>query len=356
MNHALRRAHVAAAVADLGVDALLVSRPTNIRYLTGFRGTAGFLLAGERPLLWVDFRYAEQARNQAPDVEVGVASALPRLWPELVQRLASMPLRLGYEATHLTAAQYLELASQPGVELVPTRGVVERLRSIKDADEMAALRRAIEVADSVMAAVVGELGPGVTENRVAGLVELTQRGLGAERSAAEVIVASGPRTSLPHGLAGPRVIEAGEPVMLDISPVVEGYRSDLTRTVHLGPAPSDFRRVYELVREAQGLALDGIRAGITGREADALARSFLEGRGHGEHFRHSLGHSIGLDTHETPLLSPYDQTVLEPGMVLSVEPGIYLEGRWGVRIEDVVVVGETGCEVLSRAPKELLEL
>lgn len=356
MNHALRRTRLSALLAELGVDALLVSRLTNIRYLAGFRGTGGFLLAGERPLLWVDFRYAEQARQQAPDLEVGVASAPPRLWPELVERLASQRIRLGYEAGHLTAGQYLELQALDGLELVPTRNLVEGLRSIKDADEVDALQRAIDVADRVMELAIGKLAPGLSENRVAGEIELAQRSLGAERSAVDLIVASGPRTSLPHGVAGNRVLEAGEPVMLDISPVVAGYRSDLTRTVHLGRAPEEFRAVYEAVREAQRIALDGIRAGITGRAADALARTFLESRGHGEHFRHSLGHSFGLDTHESPLLSPHDLTVLEPGMVVSVEPGVYLPGRWGVRIEDVVVIREGGCEVLSRAPKELIEL
>lgn len=356
MNHALRRARLSELLAGLDVDALLVSRLTNVRYLTGFRGTGGFLLAGGRPLLWVDFRYAEQARQQAPDLEVGVASAPPRLWPELLERLASRSIRLGYEAGHLTAGQYLELAALPGVDLVPTRGLVEGLRSIKDGDELDALRQAVDVADKVMETAIGKLEAGLTENRMAGEIELAQRSLGSERSAVDVIVASGPRTSLPHGVAGSRVIQAGEPVMMDIAPVVQGYRSDLTRTVHLGRADDGFRSLYELVLEAQHIALDGIRAGITGRDADALARSFLERHGHGEHFRHSLGHSFGLDTHETPLLSPHDLTVLEPGMVVTVEPGVYLSGRWGVRIEDVVVIRDGGCEILSRAPKDLIEL
>jgi Xaa-Pro aminopeptidase len=351
-----RRQRVVKRLGEAGLDALLVSRLTNIRYLTGFRGSAAYLLLSAQPTLWIDFRYAENARRQVPDLEHRVASSPPRLWPELLQHLGKENICLGFEAGHLTAGQYFELAEAAREKLEPTKGLIEALRAIKDRDEIALLRRAIKVADDVMPLAWAKLEAGLSEMRIAGEIELAQRERAVERSSAELIVASGERTALPHGVASPRLLRDGEPVMIDLSPVVDGYRADLTRTVHLGAASNDFREIYELVLKAQETALSGIRAGITGREADFLARHVIEDAGYGDRFQHSLGHSIGLDTHEPPLLSPHDLTVLETGMVVSVEPGVYFPERFGVRIEDVVLVQDRGCEILSRCPKGLLEL
>lgn len=358
MNYKQRRKTIQGQLPGIGVDALLVTRLTNIRYLTGFTGTTAFLVMGDEPVLAVDFRYAEQVAREVADVEVVTVATSRELWPAVKRLLSERSFRsIGVEAESLGLHQYLDLTSTDGTcEWVPTNGVVERLRRNKDADEIAAIREAIRITDETMVEILQILEPGLTEHRVAGEIERLQRAKGGERSASEIIVASGLRSAMPHGIASERVIQANEPVMFDLGTVVDGYLADLTRTVHLGPAPDAFRRIYAVVLEAQSLAEAAIKPGMTGREADAVARDVIAEAGFGEHFGHSLGHSIGLDNHETPILSQYDETVLEPGMVFTVEPGIYLPEIGGVRIENVVVVTETGRDVLTQDPKELIEL
>jgi Xaa-Pro aminopeptidase len=358
VNHANRRSRVHDELRALDLDALLVTRLTNIRYLTGFSGTTAFLLLAPDPLLVVDFRYADQVADEVSGVETRTVQSSRELWPEIKRLLAgSGKRRIGLESEQLTLHQYLDLTGADGaVEWVPTVGLVERLRRRKDPDEIDAIREAIRVTDEAMDELLGVLEPGMTEHRVAGEIERLQRSKGGERSASEIIVASGPRSALPHGIATDRVIGRGEPVMFDLGTVVRGYLADLTRTIHIGPAPAEFRRIYDVVLAAQSSAEAAVRPGITGREADAVARDIIAEAGFGDRFGHSLGHSIGLDNHETPLLSPFDETVLEPGMVYTVEPGVYVPGLGGVRIENVVVVIESGCEVLTRNPKELIEL
>ena len=356
MNHARRRDVVREQLDALGVDALLVTRMTNVRYLTGFSGTTAFLILAEEPAIVVDFRYAEQAGREV-DVAIHRVQSSREVWPATLALLSQLaPTRLGVEAATLTLAQHLDLGARTGLEPVPTNGLVERVRSIKDADEIEAIREAVLLSDAAYADVLGIVQAGMTEHRVAGEVERLQRAKGGERSASEIIAASGLRTSLPHGIATDRVLGANEPLMLDMGTVVRGYLADLTRTVHLGPAPPQFREIYAVVLEAQRRALDGIRPGMTGIEVDALSRDVITAAGYGERFGHSLGHGIGLDVHETPLFSPHDPTPAEAGMVMTVEPGIYVPGVGGVRIEDVVVVREDGCELLTTAPKELIEL
>lgn len=358
MNYKQRRSTIQDQLGEVGVDALLVTRLTNIRYLTGFTGTTAFLVMGEEPVLAVDFRYAEQVAWQVPDVELVTVATNRELWPAVKRLLAERGFRrVGVEAESLGLHQYLDLTSTGGTrEWVPTNGVVERLRRNKDADEISAIREAIRITDETMAEILRILEPGLTEHRVAGEIERLQRAKGGERSASEIIVASGLRSAMPHGIASERVLQADEPVMFDLGTVVDGYLADLTRTVHLGTAPDAFRRIYDVVLEAQSLAEAAIEPGMTGREVDAIARDVIVEAGFGDRFGHSLGHSIGLDNHETPLLSQHDETVLSAGMVFTVEPGIYLPEIGGVRIENVVVVTETGCEVLTQNPKELIEL
>jgi Xaa-Pro aminopeptidase len=239
---------------------------------------------------------------------------------------------------------------------VRTDDLVEAERVVKDAEEIALLRQAAKVADEVLSEALALVRPGMTENELAGEIERLQRRHGAERSAAPLIVASGERSSLPHGAASHRVIGAGEPVLFDLSPVIGGYRADLSRTVHLGPAGPELRRAHRVVLEAQARATAALRPGLRTREADAVARDHIDRNGFGACFNHSLGHGIGLDQHEAPLLSPHDGAVLEAGMVVTIEPGIYLPGLGGVRLEDAAVITDHGCEVITGSDRALREL
>lgn len=357
MNYQRRRGRLLDSLPSLTVDALLVTRLTNIRYLTGFTGTTAFLLLGEEPIIAVDFRYRDQVKREVAGIEVLEVASARELWPAVLRLLDERGHpRLGIEASTLTTANYLELLSSNGREIVPTQSVVERLRYQKDAEEIDAIRRAIAITDEAMNGVLELIRPGMTEHEVAGEIERLQRTMGGERSASEIIVASGPRSAMPHGIASERIIGQDEPVMFDLGTVVDGYLADLTRTIHIGPASKEFRRIYQVVLDAQARAEEGIKPGMRASDADALARDHIVASGYGNYFGHSLGHSIGLDNHETPALSPFDDTTLEPGMVVTVEPGIYLPGREGVRTEDVVVITEDGCEVLTGAAKALVEL
>jgi Xaa-Pro aminopeptidase len=356
VNYDIRRQRVRDELDSLALDALIVTRMTNIRYLTGFTGTTAFLVLADEPTIAVDFRYRDQVAREV-EISVHQVESSRELWPATVRLLRSQGFRrVGVEAATLTLAQHLDLTAEAGVEWVPTQQLVERIRYRKEPEEIEAIREAVRLTDEAFDDVLGIIEPGMSEHRLAGEIERLQRAKGGERSASEIIVASGDRTSLPHGIATARVLGAGEPLMLDLGTVVRGYLGDLTRTVHLGSTSDEFRHIYQVVLDAQTRAEEGIRPGMSGREADALARDHISSAGYGEYFGHSLGHAIGLDNHETPLFSPHESTLIETGMVMTVEPGVYVPGVGGVRIEDVVVVRDDGCEVLTGAAKELIEL
>lgn len=356
MEHLTRRRHALAEARRRGADCLLVTRMTHIRYLTGFTGSAGVLVLADDPLLVVDFRYDTQAREQVEALAVDGTSPPPGLWDRLLEVLRDRaPLAIGVDLRNLTAQQYLDLTAF-GVQLIPADGVVEGLRAVKDPLEQEALAAAADLAEELVRRLHGWIRPGVSENDVAGEIERAQRQLGAERSAAPMIVSSGERTALPHGVATTRTMSMGEPVMFDLSPVVRGYRADLTRTVFLGTPPPEFLRIYHSVREAHDRSLAAVRAGIRCAELDALAREVLRRHDYERYFNHSLGHGIGLDQHEPPLLSPRDSSVLEAGMVVTIEPGVYIPGYGGVRIENAVVVTAEGCTPLSGPGCDLVTL
>lgn len=357
MDHAARRERALEAIDAAGLDALLVTRMTNIRYLTGFSGSTGLLVLGAEPAMVIDFRYRSQVQREVEGLPLRIVDSVFELWPELERALlVGAHRRIGFDGDHLNATRYLQLTAHDGADWRQAAGLVERLRARKDADEIAALRTAMAITDGAWDDALRIFEPGATELHCSGEIELFQRDRGAEKSASDILVSSGPRTALPHGAPTGRVLAAGEPVMADLGAVSDGYLGDLTRTVHLGGAPEDFRELYAIVLEAQQRSLDALAPGKLGREVDAVARGVIADAGHGERFGHSLGHAIGLDNHEAPLLSPYSDTVLEPGMVTTVEPGIYIPGRGGVRIEDTVVITETGYENLTSSPKELIEL
>ncbi len=345
-----------ALLAQHQLDAILIHKPENRTYLTGFTGSAGVALVTERDaLLLVDFRYVEQAAAEAPEWEV--VKVAPQATDTVVEIVRRGELRrIGFESDGLTYKQYGELAKalQPS-ELVPVDGL-DRLRWVKDTEELARIRKAAAIADAAFAHVRSLLRPGIRERDVALELEFFMRRHGADKEAFETIVASGVRSSLPHGRASDKVLASGEFVTLDFGAVVRGYHSDCTRTVVLGEASSRQREIYELVLTAQQRALAGLRPGLNTRDADALARQVITDAGYGDQFGHGLGHGVGLAIHEGPALSPREDATLEAGMVVTVEPGVYLPGWGGVRIEDLAVITPGGCEILTTAPKHLMEL
>jgi len=339
-------------VAASNIDALLILKTENRRYATGFTGSAGLaLVTRTEELLAVDFRYEEQAAAEAPGCTLlrGGRDPLGALAAALAGRGIS---RIGFEAEFVPYAQVARLREKLGpAELVPLSDV-DRLRWVKDPAEVAAISRAVEIADAAYERVLGVLRPGLSERDAAVELETFMRRGGADRVAFDSVLASGPRSALPHGRPTDRIIGPGDLVTLDFGAMWGGYCSDCTRTVVLGSADEQQRRVYGVVLDAQRWALEMIRAGVPCRDVDARARAVIADAGYGAAFGHSLGHGVGLEVHEGPRLAPQEEAVLEPGMVLTVEPGIYLPGWGGVRIEDTVVVTEDGCRVLTRAPKE----
>jgi Xaa-Pro aminopeptidase len=337
-----------------GLEALLVLRPENRRYLSGFTGSTAYLLiTQEEALLLTDFRYLGQAAAEAPHFRVvEFKQPLDGVREELTKQNVR---QLGFEKDFVTYDQHQGfVAAFAGVELVPVAGLVEGLRAVKDESELVILRQAAKIADDAFAHITGFLRPGLTELEVALELEMFMRKAGAASSSFDIIVASGVRSSLPHGRASEKVLQTGDFVKMDFGAYYQGYCSDLTRTVVLGQPSDKQREIYETVLEAQLHAVANIRPGITGIEADRLARDIIEAKGYGPYFGHSLGHGLGLAVHESPSLSFRGDTVLQAGNVVTVEPGIYIPDFGGVRIEDDIVLTATGNEVLTHAPKELL--
>ncbi|MGQ9457392.1 MAG: M24 family metallopeptidase [Anaerolineae bacterium] len=350
-----RLQRVRTRLSEEGLDWLLVSHPENRRYLSGFTGSFGYLLISqEEALLATDFRYFQQVQEQAPaytlaKVQGGTVESLA----SILQQHVAEGARLGFEAEHLTVALYEKLRGDVGsVQWVPTQGLVERLRAVKDPEEVAAIRRAVALADDVLEDVLPTLRPGVTEREVAWRLESAMRERGAEKVSFDLIVASGPNSAKPHAVTTDRPLGRGEPIVMDMGCVVDGYCSDLTRTVILGEPDGRFRDLYDLVLQAQRAAEEGIRPGMSGREADALAREILDAAGYKEEFGHSLGHGVGLEIHELPRLSALAEEPLQEGMVFTVEPGVYIPGWGGIRIEDVAVLRADGVEVLTACTKD----
>ncbi len=342
------------AMAAEELDAILITQPENRRYLSGFTGSAGVLLISQdQAILATDFRYYEQVERQAPGFHLAkIKDKFESLLPELVHELGAK--RVGFESAHLTVDRYQEWQKiAEDFELVPTKGLVEEIRTVKDEDELDKIRRAIALTDEAFAHIVSFIEPGMTEKEVAWEIEVFMRTHGAEKLAFDLIVGSGPNGAMPHATISERVIRAGEPIVMDMGAMVEGYNSDLTRTICLGRPDGRFREIYNIVLEAQQAAERDIRPGMTGKEADEIARQVIEGAGYGDNYGHGLGHGVGLAVHEKPRLGRLSEDVLKPGMVFTIEPGIYLPGWGGVRIEDIVVMREDGVEVLTQAGKEL---
>lgn len=333
-------------------DALLVSSPANVRYLSDFSAPADgkVLVTADEALLITDARYTLQA-EQETDLEVVTA----RPWqPDVVRRVGRGTLLV--EADHLTLDLYAELSGALARTPKASSGLFRRYRAIKRPDEITRLREAARVTDAAFEHIQGSLAPGVREIEIALELERFMRTSGSEERGFDIIVASGPRGALPHGVASTRRLEEGDLVTLDFGARVGGYHADMTRTVALGTVDDRQRNLYGAVLEAQQLALEAVAPGVDGRELDRLARDSLAGHGLDDHFSHSLGHGVGLDIHEAPALTFRHSERLAPGMVVTIEPGVYLPGEGGVRIEDLVLVTETGHDLLSHSPKAFLQL
>lgn len=341
-------------ITEHDIDGMLITDPLNRRYLSGFAGTAGWLLVtAERAMLAVDFRYYERAAQDAPDWEQVQVSG--RYEDALVDMVADAGVgRLGVEGDHVTVSLLGKVKEKlPEVTLVPLDKVVMPLREVKDAGEIEALRAAVTCADKAYAHLCKVIQPGMTEAQVSWELESHMRQHGASATSFAFIVASGANSAMPHASTGDRVIREGEPIVMDFGAVVDGYCSDITRSCCLGSADDRYREIWQLVLEAQLAAEKQIQPGMTGKEADAIARDIFTEAGFADQFGHGLGHGVGLEIHEAPRLSRLaDDATLEPGMVFTVEPGLYLPGWGGVRIEDIVVMRDDGVEVLTQAPKE----
>lgn len=340
-------------MATLELPAVIISQPLNRYYLSGFSGSAGTLfVTAHQAVLLTDSRYTERAAAEAPGFEIiklepDVATALPGLFAQ-----AGVD-RAGFESAHLTCAEYKTWAEKLGeAALVPTQGLVESIRAVKEEDELALIRKAVAIADAAYTHLKQTIRPGMTEKQIAWDLEVWMRTHGADGIAFDIIVASGPNGAMPHALASDREIGVGEPIVVDMGARVRGYHSDLTRTLYLGNGDGTFRQVYDIVLRAQQAAKARLAPGALGLEVDAAARGIITEAGYGEHFGHSLGHGVGLAVHEMPGLNPRLQDTLAPGHVVTVEPGIYLTGWGGVRIEDMALITEDGAEILTQADKD----
>lgn len=335
------------------LDALFVTSGYNRRYMTGFTGTAGVaIISNDDAVFITDFRYMEQAADQIKDFRI--VQHEKTIIEEVAQQVEQMKVqRLGFEKEDLTFGMYELYKSKVTAELIPTAGLVEKLRIIKTPEELEVLKQAAKIADDAFTHICGFIKAGMTELEVANELEFFMRKQGATSSSFDTIVASGIRGALPHGVATDKKIETGELVTLDYGALYNGYISDITRTVAVGEPSEKMREIYEITLTAQKLAVEGIKPGMTGIQADAIARDYIASKGYGDAFGHSTGHGIGLEVHEAPGLSFRSETVLEPNMTVTAEPGIYLPGIGGVRIEDDLVITENGCERLTHCTKEL---
>jgi Xaa-Pro aminopeptidase len=351
-----RAERLLALLPDAGVDVMLVTDLVNVRYLTGYTGTNGLALLSQDARTFItDFRYVEQAAVEV-DPSFERLRAPQELLDAIAEQLPDGPIRLGFEAAHMSVQTHRRVRDMldERIDLVATSGLVERLRAVKDPAEVERIRAACALADRAFEQVVSEGLVGRTEREVAIALEFAMRELGAQRPSFDSIIAAGPHGALPHAQPRDVAIEPGQLVVIDWGAQLDGYCSDCTRTVATGPLDDEARAVYALVRSAQLAGVEAVRAGRPGRDVDALARTVIDDGGHGEHFGHGLGHGVGLEVHEAPRLAKRSEEALQAGNVVSVEPGIYLPESLGVRIEDLVVVTDEGCEILTSISKDLI--
>ena len=344
-------------LANQSLDAILISSPENRHYLSGFTGSAGYLIISKtESILATDFRYIEQATVQSPEYKIHRISGGSDWLTEIAQ---SMNLQsIGFESQNLSYAIHSafnsslqKLPKEKSPDFVPTSGLLENMRLIKDSEESSLLSKAIEISDQALDTVKELITPGMTERQVAWELEKKMRDLGADGPSFPTIVGAGGNGALPHHRPDDTVIQSGDPVVIDMGAIYKGYCSDLTRTIFIGEPDDFFKKIYSIVLDAQTTAEASISKGLTAGDADKIARDVISNSGYGENFGHSLGHGVGLEVHESPVLGPKSEDILQEGMFFTVEPGIYISGWGGVRIEDIVTLEHGSTKILSQANK-----
>ncbi len=338
------------------LDAILISNPENRRYLSGFTGSAGYLIISKHnAVLATDFRYIEQASSQT-DFRIEKMTSDGTWFSNTISNESIE--RLGFESDDITVSilsnfekEIEKMNSSIKPTLVPTSGIVNRLRAVKDKEELDLIKKAVEISDRAFDTVEPSICPGNTEKQVAWELEKAMREFGADAISFDIIVGSGPNGARPHHRAGNRQIKEGDPIVIDMGASYEGYCSDLSRTIFVGEPDDKFRSIYNTVLKAQLFAEENVKVGMTGEQVDDLAREIIADSGNAAHFGHSLGHGIGLAVHEFPTVGPRGNDQIENGMIFTIEPGIYLPGWGGVRIEDMVIMENGSAQILSKANK-----
>ncbi|WP_018923813.1 M24 family metallopeptidase [Salsuginibacillus kocurii] len=343
-------------LAQSDVSSIIIESAVNREYVSGFTGTAGALLITEQDALFItDFRYVEQAEKQSPDFTI--IKQERSMAEEIAEQVKKRGLQtVGFEKSHVTYAQFEQFDKYIEATLEPVSGLVESLRLYKTPAELSIIEEAAKIVDLTFDHITSFIQPGVKEVDVANELEFFMRKQGAACSSFDIIVASGERSAYPHGVASTKEIQKGELVTMDFGAYYKGYCSDMTRTVAVGEPAQELKKIYDTVHEAQEKAMQHLGPNMSGVEADAVARDHIKAAGFGEYFGHGLGHGLGMEVHEAPRLSPKGEQMLEPGMVVTVEPGIYVAGLGGTRIEDDAVITENGNKRLTHSTKELLIL
>lgn len=338
------------------LDSFLITSPYNLRYLTNFTGTTGLaVITLEKAFFITDFRYTEQAAAQAQGFEI-IKNVGP-IFEEVADLVQKEGLReLGFEETTVSFLEYSVLEEIIDAQLIPISGMIEEIREIKDEEEIAIIEKACSIADLAYDHILKMIQPGMTEIEVANQLDFYMRSLGASGVSFETIVASGLRSAMPHGVASKKIIEQGDLITIDFGCYYEGYVSDMTRTFAIGDPGEQLKEIYQIVLEAQLAVLEVAKPGVTGKQLDAVARDYITKHGYGEAFGHSTGHGIGLEIHEGPNVSVRAEKQFVPGNIITDEPGIYLPGIGGVRIEDDLLITSDGNRVLTHSPKELIIL
>lgn len=359
----LARLQKAICASSNKLDALLVVKPTNVTYLSGFTGDSTYLLVfPNSAVLLSDSRYTIQLYEEAPEIPSQIrdtqTSLLSLAQIMVAEQTDGGKFRLGIESDGMTFkdfSEYQEKLNSDDLEVVPVAGAVEKLRAVKDKYEILQTREAVRIAQKAYRMIMAGLTPKMTEWEIAVEIEYQMRKMGAKNAAFPTIVGVGPRAALPHAVPGKAAVEESDLLLIDWGADINGYKSDYTRTAVTGKLTAKFKKIYSIVREAQQSAIAAIKPGVKCSEIDAIARNTIKKAGYGKNFGHGLGHSVGLDIHESPAFSPKNETILQPGMILTVEPGIYLEDWGGIRIEDDILVTKDSCEVITSGLSSLLD-